>query len=379
MGGTALQKIYEKLGEEGLRLARQQSLNASLSSVYWLIWLFIFAHSMTDFGLAAGIAWRLGDDDVLGVLKIVFVILLLLNVSLALLEGYSLYKQEKRTGTNRQSMTGWIWDRLKQRLLDTVVFGLFYWGVYLVFRSSSGVWFLEVAVLTALLVVVLYLLEYLKVRLGFKVEPLADEELQARLRRLFEKAGVPYGGLGVIKAGDKTARSNAMLVPRGGKMQVLLYDTLLDDLEPEEIEFTVAHELGHRIHKDIFWRLGFYGVSLLVGISLGRAVLVLTDGRWDLYGPSDVATLPLLFLVIGAVMLLLQPIANGFMRAREYAADRYALELTGNLRALEGTLVKLATRNFLDPEPPAWLEFWFHDHPAIAKRLWRAQRLAGAE
>jgi len=379
MADAALQEIYEKLGEDGLRLARQQSLNASLSSVNWLILLFIFAHSMTDFGWASGIAWRLGDDDALGVLKVVFAILLLLYSILAILEGYSLYKQEKRAGTNRQSMSGWMLGRLKQRLLETAIYSLYYWGVYLAFITWPGGWFPAVVALTAVLVLVLYLSGYLHVRSHFKLEPLGDGVLKERLERLFEKAEVPYDGVWLIKASEKTARNNAMLVSKGGKLRVLLYDTLLDDLEPEEVEFTVAHELGHRIHKDIPWRLGFYGMSLLVGVSLGWVVLFLTNGRWGLYGPDDVATLPLLLFVISAVMFLLQPVANGFMRAREYAADRFAIKLTDNLRALEGALVKMTTRNFLDPEPPAWLEFWFHDHPAIAKRLRKAREWAGVE
>jgi len=379
MASAALQEIYEGLGEEGLRLARKQSLDIASNWVSWLIWSLFFAYVMTDFGWASGIVWQLGDDDALSLLKIVITILLLQNVSLALLEGYSLYKQEEHAGTNRQNMPGWIWDRLKQRLLDIVIYGLYYWGVYLAFINWPDGWIPAVVALTAVLILVLYLTGYLHVRSHFRLEPLGDGVLKERLERLFEKAGVPYDGVWLIRASEKTSRSNAMLVSKGGKLQVLLYDTLLDDLEPEEVESTVAHELGHRIHKDILWYLGFNGLSLLFGVWLGREVLALIDGRWGLYGPGDVATLPLLLFVVSAVAFLFQPVANGFMRAREYAADRFALKLTGNLSAFEGALVKMATRNFLDPEPPAWLEFWFHDHPATAKRLRRAQQWAGVK
>ncbi|WP_456411792.1 hypothetical protein, partial [Oceanithermus sp.] len=56
------------------------------------------------------------------------------------------------------------------------------------------------------------------------------------------------------------------------------------------------------------------------------------------------------------------------------AADRYALELVPNLQAFERTFVTLARQNLSDPEPPAWIEFWLHDHPSIARRLDAARR-----
>jgi len=374
-----LSKIYEGLDETGLRLARQRGRAIAFDSLSWLFWSLIFAYIMTDTGLAVSIARRLGGGGALGVLKTVIAILLLQNVYLALFEGYALYKQEQRAGTNRQGAFGWIADRLKQRLQETLIYGLYYWGVYLAFRAPAGAWFPEVAAITALLVVALYLSGYLNLRLVFRVEPLTDGELGARLAGLFEKAGFPYGGVGLVRAGEKTARTNALLASRGGRLQVLLYDTLLEEMEPEEIEFLVAHELGHRARRDVFWRSLLYGVSLLIGVSLGRAALALVDGRWGFYGPADPATLPLLLFVVSLVEFLFKPVINGFMRSRELAADRYALELTGNARALESAFVKLTLRNLFDPEPPGWLEFWFHDHPATARRLREARRWAGEE
>ena len=59
---------------------------------------------------------------------------------------------------------------------------------------------------------------------------------------------------------------------------------------------------------------------------------------------------------------------------REYAVDRYALELVPDLPAFESTFVALAKQNLSDPEPLEWVEFWLHNHPSIARRLEPARR-----
>lgn len=373
---AALQEIYRALGEEGLTKARWQEKMRVWSSLAQLVGAMLFALVMLPTGWAVAVRDALGGKGAFGALLVVLALLVLQGFFTLPLAWMFDYRVERLLGTGRQSLTGWLFDQLKQGLIGTVVFGLFFWAVFLVFRAWPTAWMPALSLAVAVLMLGFYLVQPLQLRAQFKGAPLADEELHARLRRVFERAGFAYGGVRVLEAGEKTARGNAALVPRGGRLEVVIFDTLLKEIGPEGLEVVVAHELGHRAHKDWPWMLSLNGLLIVAGIALAHALLAWANGRWGLAGPGDPATLPLLLLVLDAWMLTAQLLQNAFMRAREYAADRYALQLVPNLEAFERTFITLARQNLADPEPPGWIEFWLHNHPSIARRLAAAARVA---
>ena len=376
MARAALEQIYQALGEEGLRKARWQEKMRIWGMLAQVAGVALFALVMVPTGWAAALRDALGGDGTFGALLVVLMLMALQSLFTLPLAWYFDYRVERLLGTGRQTLAGWLLDYLKQGLINAVIFGLFFWAVYLVFRAWPAAWLPALVGVVALLVLALYLAQPILVRAQFKAEPLEDEELNARLKRLFEKAGFTFGGVGVLRAGEKTSKGNAMLVPRGSRLEVLVFDTLLEEIGPEGLEVVVAHELGHRAHKDWPAMLALFGLLFVFGIVLAHAVLAGLAGRWGLAGPGDPATLPVLMLVLNLWMLLAQVAMNAFLRSREYAADRYALELTGNLEAFERTFVTLARQNLADPEPPEWVEFWLHNHPSIARRLEAARRVA---
>jgi STE24 endopeptidase len=79
--------------------------------------------------------------------------------------------------------------------------------------------------------------------------------------------------------------------------------------------------------------------------------------------------LPLLMLIAGTLTFLLSPIGAYISRKYEYEADRFAVNVTGNFDAFKSTMEKLAFQNLADVEPPGFVEFWFHSHPSIKKRI----------
>ncbi|WP_457629485.1 M48 family metalloprotease, partial [Oceanithermus sp.] len=369
MAKAALEQIYQALGEEGLKKARWQEKMRVWGMLAQVVGVALFALVMVPTGWAAALRDALGGDGTFGALLAVLVLMALQSLFTLPLAWYFDYRVERLLGTGRQALAGWLLDYLKQGLINAVIFGLFFWAVYLVFRAWPTAWLPALTGAVALLMLGLYLVQPLVLRAQFKAEPLEDEALNERLRRVFERAGFAYGGVRVLRAGEKTTKGNAALVPRGGRFEVVVFDTLLEEIGPEGLEFVVAHELGHRAHKDWPWMLGLYGLLFVVGIALAHAALAWTAGRWGLAGTGDPATLPLLLLILNAWLLVAQVAMNAFMRSREFAADRYALERVPDLQAFERTFVILARQNLSDPEPPAWIEFWLHDHPSIARRL----------
>ncbi len=328
----------------GFAVDLRNALNAN--STWWATWLALLVFLAVDALFSFPLAW------------------------------YFEFRLENRLGTNRQSFVGWLWDQFKQMALNLLLQSVLFLALYLIFRRWPDYWLPGMVAIVVVFIFVLHLLSPLFVRMQYKSEPLDSPELTERLRALFERAGVRFSGVGVLKFGEKTARSNAAVIPDGVGNKVVISDTLLEKNDPEVIEVVVAHELGHKVHKDLLKQYGAIGTMLIV-VLLAAYWVLQTVGRWDgLGGPTDVATFPLLSLVIAWGFGLLQVGLNAFSRRLERAADAYSLRLTGNPEAFERAMLLLAKDNKSFPLPPSWVETLFYSHPSIAKRIYAARRYA---
>ncbi|NPA31165.1 MAG: M48 family metalloprotease [Chloroflexi bacterium] len=298
----------------------------------------------------------------------------LLNLPLA---WYFDFRVENRLGTNRQSLGGWLWDQVKQSAVNILLQSLLFLGVYTIFRLWPERWFWGISGLVVVFLALMYLLQPLLLRLQYKAEPLDDPELDARLKALFAKVGVPYAGVAVIKAGEKTSRGNAALIPKGAGTQVVLFDTLIEAVDAEGVEVVVAHELGHKVHRDMAKLMALLGVALILALAVAYGVLR-SVGTWDgLQGPGDVATYPVLALILAWLSAGLQVLLNIYSRRIERAADQFALDTTGRPEVFERVMLVLAKQNKALPLPPAWVEFFFYNHPSLARRVLAARQWRG--
>ena len=85
------------------------------------------------------------------------------------------------------------------------------------------------------------------------------------------------------------------------------------------------------------------------------------------------------FLVIGGAGLILSPLTAWISRSFERASDRYAMHLTRNPNAFVSSMKKLADLNLAETDPPPWIEFLFHGHPSISRRIRFAERFSVPE
>ncbi len=284
------------------------------------------------------------------------------------------FRLEERLGTNRQSLGGWLWDEVKETALNIPLQSALFLGLYLIFRRWPDRWLPGLIAVVVVFMVVFYLLSPVFLRMRYKTEPLDDPELEARLRDLFARAGVRFGRLAVLKSGEKSSRGNAAVVPKGAGNEVVISDTLLEAADPVQVEVVIAHELGHKVHHDLLKLMVLLGGAFVVMLAVGYGVLQ-TLGTWDgLGGPADVATFPLLALVVAVLSAGLQVLLNVYSRRVERAADAYALQMTGAPTAFEKVMTLLAQQNKSLPLPPRAVEFFFYDHPSIARRVLMARR-----
>ena len=100
-----------------------------------------------------------------------------------------------------------------------------------------------------------------------------------------------------------------------------------------------------------------------------RVVLPPFSAHFGLRGPADVASLPLLAIVMSAVSLLILPLVNYFSRRLETQADLYALDITGDALAFVSSMEKLADINLANKTPNRIIEFIFYSHPCVEDRI----------
>ena len=312
------------------------------------------------------------------VLAVLFYVALLVMISKVLglgLDYYS-FRLEHRYQLSNQKFRAWAWDEIKGFLLTVVLAAALVELLYFIIRQFPQHWwvlawlgFLGVTVLLAQLApVVLFPIFY-------KFEPLKDEELKLRLIRLGERAGTRVRGVYKWHLSEKSKKANAALTGLGNTRRIILADTLLDNYSPDEIEAVLAHELGHHVHKHILKGIAIQAAVTFVGFWAANWALHYSIDRWHIFETlSDFANLPLLVLTFAVLSFLLMPALNAFSRFNERQADRYAFENIASVTPFVSSMNKLAEQNLAERIPSRWVEWWFHSHPAIARRIAAAER-----
>jgi STE24 endopeptidase len=249
---------------------------------------------------------------------------------------------------------------------SAVVFSLLAW-------SPEYWWIAAAAVFSAMLVLLAQLAPVLLLPLFYDIEPLDRPALAARLLALAERAGAPVLGVFEWRLSGRTRKANAALTGIGRTRRILLSDTLLAEHADDEIEVILAHELAHHVHRDIWAGIAFETGLIVAGLFIADRVVEASAGPLGLAGKTDLAALPLIILTMGGVSLLLMPLANGFSRAHERRADRYALDLTSNAGAFVSAMRRLAAQNLAEERPSRLVELLFHSHPSTSARIAAAQ------
>jgi STE24 endopeptidase len=156
-----------------------------------------------------------------------------------------------------------------------------------------------------------------------------------------------------------------------------LADTLLDNYSDDEIEAVLAHELGHQVHKHILKSILVQAGISLFGFWLANEVLRYAVERSHMFETlSDFANLPLMILVLTVLSFLLMPFLNAFSRFNERQADRYCFQSVASVSPFITSMNKMAEQNLAEKTPSRWVEWFFHSHPAISKRVAAAETWA---
>lgn len=296
----------------------------------------------------------------LAVLVYGFVFLSMLALAQLPLRFYTGFVYEHKYGLSRHSVAGWTKDHLKSLLLMYLFTLPLIYGLYLILPLQH--WWVYAAGAYFLLSVFLYtILPVFILPLFYKLKPYRNRAHLKKLMEMLKAAGLGgISGVYVANESSKSVKANALFSGLGNTKRIVLFDTLLRNFTKDEVETVIAHEAGHYVNKDI-WR-GVVLDTLLVF----PVLFLISAFVKDL---TDVASLPLIFLVYTLAGLLLTPLSNTYSRHREAQADLFALNACGKPEAQESSEKRLADISLGNHDPHPLVEFFFHSHPSTEKRV----------
>ena len=321
----------------------------------------LFAH-VADWG-APNAVWS----------HVMFVLLamMLLSVPSLPFEWWEQFRLEEKFGFNKSSVGLWVMDKVKGTVLTLVIGFPLLWALLSLVKWTGESWWLwGFALLFGFQLLRLVLYPKLILPLFNKLTPLPEGELRTRLLALGDRTGFHAKTIEVIDGSKRSGHSNAYFTGFGRFRRIVLFDTLIAQLTPEELEAVLAHEIGHYRRGHIPKMIALSAVMMAGGFGV---IAWLARSPWfnlSFGFPADeLAPSFLLFgLLSGLVTFWFSPLMNGLSRKHEYEADAFAREAVGGPAAMVGALRKLAQKNLTNLTPHPWFSAFHYSHPTLVER-----------
>jgi len=324
----------------------------------------VWARVFTPGGLAHGTALLLSVFFIQGVI----------SLPLAL---YRTFVVEARFGFNRMTIGLFAADLAKQVVIALLLGVPLLLAVLWLMGQMGHLWWLYAWIVITLFSLGLQLIfPALILPLFNKFTPITEGELAQRIAALLARCGFKSSGLYKMDGSKRSSHGNAFFTGFGATKRIVLFDTLVERLDPSEVEAVLAHELGHYKLHHIVKMVVLSAAMTFAGLwILGQLI----DKPWFYAGlgvhtPSTAAALALFMLVVSEFTFFLQPVMALYSRRREYEADAYAMQ-HANAAELVRALVKLYQDNAATLTPDPMHSAFYDSHPPAALRI---ARLKGA-
>lgn len=289
------------------------------------------------------------------------------------------YVRQHAYGLSTETAAAWLGDWAKAIAISAVVAALLLWIPYWLLRISPRRWWLWTGLLTAPLTVLAMIVVPVYIAPLFDdYGRMRDRALEQRIARLAARAGIPDSRIYEVRKSAETRQVNAYVTGFGGTKRIVLWDTLVDRLQPDEVEFVVGHEIGHFVLRHTLTII--VAATLLATLSLWVVhrvagwLIARFRERFGFDRLDDVASMPLLALVGGVVILGSTPAALALSRWQEREADRFGLEITRDNNAAARAFVRLQVDNLAVPRTGLLFRLWRGSHPDLADRIEFANR-----
>lgn len=354
------QQLYEKTN------SRFSAILSTFNLLIILLMLFLGGFSYVN-----QIALGISEQPVITAL-IFFGILMIsyeiINIPFAL---YDTFVIEERFGFNKTTPKIFVLDKIKSWILASVIGGSLLSLIILFYqKTSENFWIYAWILISAFSIFLVMFYSTLIVPLFNKQTPLEQGELRDKIKNFCEKVGFKLDNIFVIDGSKRSTKANAYFIGLWRKKRIVLFDTLIKDLNFHEIVAVLAHEVGHYIKKHTLQDI----VLLIIQTGLMLYIFSLFVESPELSKALGVET-PSFHIGLIAYGILYSPISiilglvmNILSRKKEYEADRFVKE-NYEAKELASSLKKLSVKNLSNLAPHPAYVFFYYSHPPILQRL----------
>jgi len=338
-------------------------------SLGFIVILLIFA--VGGFGWLDGII-RTWVSNPIHVALLFFAILGLITEIVSLpFSWYDTFVIEAKFGFNKMTQRIFLLDQIKGLIIGTVIGGIILYLIVWIYLIAGGLfWVYSLLVIAIFSVFMLLFYSSFIVPLFNKQTPLAEGDLKNAIRIFSNEAGFLLDNVYVIDGSKRSTKANAYFTGLGRKKRIVLYDTLISELQTEEIVAVLAHEIGHYKKHHLYYGLLFSLIT--TAIMLYVFSLVSCDPAFVKVLGSDIPSFQLAIISFG---ILYSPLSlifglglNYLSRRNEYQADRFAAEKSKG-EFLVSALKKLSINNLSNLTPHPAYVFFHYSHPTLLQRL----------
>jgi STE24 endopeptidase len=342
------------------------------------IWTSLFSLALTltflfldGFEYVDNIARSYSDKPIVIALIFFGIIMIASDIITTPFGYYKTFVIEEKFGFNKTTKKTFILDKLKGLVMMTVIGGgiisLIVWFYQI---TGNQFWLYAWGIVTFFTVFMNMFYSKLIVPLFNKQTPLEDGELRDKISDYAKSVGFSLNKIFIIDGSKRSTKANAYFSGLGSEKRVTLYDTLVNDLDDEEIVAVLAHEVGHYKRKHIIFNL--VTSILLTGLTLYILSIFISN---PLLSNAIGVETPSFHVGLIAFGLLYSPISeitgllmNHFSRVFEYQADDYAKN-TYKAEPLISSLKKLSKNSLSNLTPHKAYVFMHYSHPTLLERV----------
>ncbi len=328
-------------------------------------------------GFSAALRQRLQQNYKSAFLVIVlfFAIYSLVSYIISLpLEYYGGYVLKHSYGLSNQELFKWLNDSFKGFMINTAMGAAAVWGLYMLIRRVPHSWWLYAGLLS---IPVLFFLTFVT---PVYIDPLFNKyvtmknpPLEASIRQELKTAGVSDCQVYMVDKSVDTKEMNAYMTGVFSTKRIVLWDTTVNSLTSREVLSVTAHEIGHYVLGHIWKAIILGGALTIIILFLANKgtiwVLANSGGAFGVNTIKDIASLPLIILLLNLLLFAAAPGINAYTRYTEREADRFELELTRDNEAAITSTLKLHQGSLIISTPGIIYKLWNYDHPTFQERI----------
>jgi len=286
---------------------------------------------------------------------------------------YDTFIIEEKYGFNTTTVKTFIFDKIKGWFLAIILGGGLLSAIIWIYTLTSDMfWIYAWILITAFMIFMTMFYSTLIVPLFNKQTPLEEGDLRSEIEGFSKKVGFKLKNIYQIDGSKRSRKANAYFSGIGAKKRIVLYDTLIKDLNIREIVAVLAHEIGHYKKKHTLTGIVISVIQTGITLYLFSLFIGNTDFSKALVPEAEQ---PLFHIGLITFGILYSPIStilglgmNIMSRKNEYQADRFAGE-NYDAKELQEALKRLSVKNLSNLTPHPVYVFFNYSHPPLLKRL----------